>query len=150
STAEDEVRRLAEELAILRAGLERLERAESARAAATDPDPDPAPDAGVPPRSAPLTSRCRTLPDMSDRVPTATRGLVGGMVCTAAAGLCGYLIQILAPALLTDPEVYLAFSVFWSTLYLFGTGLGGVQQEVARASRATDDRGPTRVLTRFT
>ena len=49
STAEDEVRRLAEEVAILRAGVERLERAESARTVGPDHDTDP----GTPPRSAP-------------------------------------------------------------------------------------------------
>lgn len=62
-------------------------------------------------------------------------GLLAILAATAVAGAGGYLIQVLAPRFLTDAHEYLSFSVFWSTLYLIGSAVGGIQQEVARATR---------------
>ncbi|WP_438353535.1 hypothetical protein [Microbacterium sp. CJ88] len=61
-------------------------------------------------------------------------GLTLILIATAVAGAVGYVIQLLAPALLGDAEAYLGFSVFWSTLYLFVSAIAGVQQEVTRAT----------------
>lgn len=54
------------------------------------------------------------------------------------AGVVGYAIQGLVPVFVRDAADYLQFSVFWSTLYLVGAALSGIQQEVARATRPTD------------
>lgn len=62
------------------------------------------------------------------------RGLRAVLLSTAVAGVLGYAIQLLAPALLTDNSAYVAFSIFWSTLYLGVSAMSGVQQEVARAA----------------
>lgn len=56
------------------------------------------------------------------------------LFATAVAGVVGYAIQLLAPSLLVDPAAYVAFSVFWSSLYLGGAAISGVQQEVARTT----------------
>lgn len=66
------------------------------------------------------------------------RGLFYILLATGIAGACGYLIQLLAPALLSDSESYVTFSVFWSTLYLFVGAVAGVQQEVTRAVVPSD------------
>jgi hypothetical protein len=78
------------------------------------------------------------------------RGLAFILGATAVAGACGYLIQLAAPALLDDAHAYLAFSVFWSTLYLFGSAVSGVQQEVTRAthpSPRSERRSMLRIFT---
>lgn len=77
------------------------------------------------------------------------RGLLLILLATAVAGVCGYAIQLLAPALLHDPESYITFSVFWSLLYLFVGAIGGVQQEITRAVRPRDDRAPSSTLRIF-
>lgn len=64
----------------------------------------------------------------------AAGGLRWVLFATAVAGVLGYLIQVGAPALLTERD-YIAFSVVWSTVYLCGAAMTGVQQEVARAAR---------------
>ena len=61
-------------------------------------------------------------------------GLVYILGATALAGVSGYAIQLLAAALIPSAADYLSFAAFWSTLFLLGTAVGGVQQEVARAS----------------
>lgn len=61
-------------------------------------------------------------------------GLSAVLAATAFAGVAGYAIQLLAGALLPDARAYLAFSVFWATMYLFGGAVGGVQHELARAT----------------
>lgn len=71
---------------------------------------------------------------MTARVDGRSRGLIYILAATAVAGAVGYLIQLLAPALLPDADRYLTFSVFWSTLYLFVAAIAGVQQEVTRAT----------------
>ncbi|WP_375384730.1 hypothetical protein [uncultured Microbacterium sp.] len=68
---------------------------------------------------------------------SGARGLAYILGATVVAGLVGYLIQLLAPAALTDPARYIAFTVFWSTLYLMVGTVGGLQQEVARATTAS-------------
>jgi len=72
------------------------------------------------------------------------------LAATAAAGVSGYAIQILAPALLEDAEAYLAFSAFWSALFLIGSAVGGIQQEVARATSPAKLATPHRTIRRFT
>lgn len=66
------------------------------------------------------------------------RGLLSVLAATAVAGISGYLIQLLAARLLPDVHAYLSFSVFWSTLYLIGSAVGGIQQEVARAAHPAE------------
>lgn len=65
---------------------------------------------------------------------SAKRGLRAVLISTAIAGVLGYAIQLLAPALLEDERTYIAFSVFWSTMYLGVSAMSGIQQEVSRAS----------------
>ncbi|SIN70388.1 hypothetical protein [Agromyces cerinus] len=79
-----------------------------------------------------------------------SRGLVYILAATAIAGGFGYLIQLAAPAFLGDAETYLAFTVFWSTLYLFIAAVGGVQQEVTRATQPTDVPPQSTTLRDFT
>lgn len=85
---------------------------------------------------------------MTNPPDSRRRGLVYILGATGIAGVCGYLIQLAAPALLSDAHAYLAFSVFWSTLYLFGSALSGAQQEMARAAHpAEEERGRSPVRT---
>ncbi|KQZ82071.1 hypothetical protein ASD56_14370 [Microbacterium sp. Root166] len=84
------------------------------------------------------------------KAETAGTGLRAILVATVVAGALGYAIQLLAPALLTDDAAYVAFSVYWSTLYLCVAALSGVQQEVTRAARPVVDEPPTPVLRQFT
>jgi hypothetical protein len=65
---------------------------------------------------------------------TEPRGLVLILGATALAGVSGYAIQLLAAALIPSAAAYVQFSAFWSAMYLLGSAVGGVQQEVARAS----------------
>lgn len=78
-------------------------------------------------------------------MPTPTdrhgRGLLYILVATGVAGVVGYAIQLLAPAMITRPSDYLLFAVFWSTVYLASAAIGGVQQEIARATRPADAVG---------
>lgn len=71
------------------------------------------------------------------------------LAATAIAGACGYVIQLAAPVFLDDPHEYLAFSVFWSTLFLFVSGVSGVQQEVSRATHPAVDAPKSRTLGTF-
>jgi O-antigen/teichoic acid export membrane protein len=75
-------------------------------------------------------------------------GLSWVLGATVIAGAIGYVIQAAVPAFLSADE-YVVFSVFWSIAYLVVSGLGGLQQEVTRASRhlAKGDGWP--VLARF-
>ncbi|WP_194409116.1 hypothetical protein [Microbacterium cremeum] len=79
-----------------------------------------------------------------------SNGLVFVLGATVVAGLSGYAIQLLAAALLPDAGAYLSFSAFWSTMYLLGSAVGGVQQEVARATRPAVNAGPGQSLRPFT
>ncbi len=65
---------------------------------------------------------------------TESRGLVLILGATALAGVAGYAIQLLAAALIPSAGGYVLFSAFWSAMYLLGSAVGGVQQEVARAT----------------
>jgi O-antigen/teichoic acid export membrane protein len=78
------------------------------------------------------------------------RGLLYILAATVVAGGVGYLIQILAPALLPDADAYLTFSVFWSALYLCVAAIAGVQQEVTRATRPSPVPPRNTVLRTFT
>ncbi|MBW8761692.1 MAG: hypothetical protein JF592_03790 [Microbacterium sp.] len=78
----------------------------------------------------------------------ASHGLAFVLAATALAGVSGYAIQLLAPSALGMPSSYLAFSVFWSTMFLFGGAVGGVQQEIARATRPASGE-PKRTVARF-
>lgn len=79
-----------------------------------------------------------------------SRGLILILAATAVAGASGYAIQLLAPALLDGAESYLTFSAFWSVLFLLGSAVGGLQQEVARASSSADWGHESRSIRRFT
>ncbi|WP_205789124.1 hypothetical protein [Microbacterium sp. CPCC 204701] len=68
------------------------------------------------------------------KAESAATGLRSILIATAVAGLLGYGIQLLAPALLPDGQAYVTFSMYWSTLYLCVAALSGVQQEVTRAA----------------
>lgn len=72
------------------------------------------------------------------------------LAATVVGGVFGYLIQLLAPRLLADADSYLAFSVFWSTIFLFGSAIAGVQHEVTRAARPTEAAAGSSPLRRFT
>lgn len=78
-----------------------------------------------------------------------SRGLLFVLAATAIAGVSGYAIQLLAAALLPEAQAYLSFSAFWSTLYLFGSAVGGIQQEVARAVSPGVPAAGRSVLQRF-
>lgn len=81
----------------------------------------------------------------------AGSGLRTILIATAIAGVFGYAIQLLAPILLDNDAAYVAFSVYWSVLYLCVAALSGVQQEITRAVRPADDvPSPAPVLRRFT
>jgi hypothetical protein len=75
---------------------------------------------------------------VSDTPERSGRGLLLILGATVISGVMGYVVQLLAPAQLSDPVAYLSFSVFWSALFLFVGTIGGVQQEVTRASRPVD------------
>lgn len=78
------------------------------------------------------------------------RGLVYVLAATAIAGAIGYLIQALVPGFVPAAD-YVAFSVFWSIVYLVVSALAGLQQEVTRAARlrAADDPPAWRVVGGF-
>ena len=78
------------------------------------------------------------------------RGLIYVLISTAIAGAIGYVIQALVPGFVSTTE-YVAFSVFWSIVYLVVSGLSGFQQEVARAThvRVGDESRGWRVLAGF-
>jgi len=79
-------------------------------------------------------------PPAMSRGPVArpTEGRAGALsyilLATAIAGAVGYAIQLLAPVVLPDSGSYLAFSVYWSTVYVLVAALAGVQQEISRAT----------------
>jgi len=79
----------------------------------------------------------------------AGAGLRAILIATAVAGILGYAIQLLAPALLPAGSAYITFSMYWSTLYLCVAALSGVQQEVTRASRPADDSPPNATIRDF-
>lgn len=87
---------------------------------------------------------------MTSFVGGRSRGLFYIIVATVVAGMSGYTIQLLAPALLTDYQQYLSFTVFWSTLFLFGGAIAGVQQEVTRAAHPALEPVRTDTLRDFT
>lgn len=80
----------------------------------------------------------------------APRGLLQVLAATGIAGASGYAIQILAPALLREANAYLTFSAFWSVLFLLGSAVGGIQQEVARATRPAEPSTTPGSIRRFT
>lgn len=66
--------------------------------------------------------------------PSARSGVAYVLAATVVAGGLGYLIQALVPVFTTSAQ-YVAFSVYWSAVYLVVAAIAGVQQEVTRASR---------------
>lgn len=75
---------------------------------------------------------------VSEPAGTRSQGLAYLLVATAVAGIVGYGIQLLAPALL-GPLDYVTFSVFWSAAHLGVAALGGIQQELTRATQPARD-----------
>ncbi|MET0862058.1 MAG: hypothetical protein ABW091_13635 [Microbacterium sp.] len=84
------------------------------------------------------------------KAESAASGLRNILVATAIAGILGYVVQLLAPALLASDESYITFSVYWSTMYLFVAALSGVQQEITRGAREVDGGAPRSPLGRYT
>ncbi|WP_349426780.1 hypothetical protein [Microbacterium sp. LWS13-1.2] len=80
----------------------------------------------------------------------AATGVRAILIATVVAGILGYGIQLVAPALLPDGAAYVTFSMYWSTLYLCVAALSGVQQEVTRASRRAAESSPNATLRSFT
>lgn len=78
---------------------------------------------------------------------TARGGFRVVLLATVFAGAAGYAIQLIAPTGL-DSDDYVAFTVFWSAMYLGGSAISGVQQEVSRAVRPGDGGGG-RILVHF-
>ncbi|WP_204365828.1 hypothetical protein [Microbacterium sp. B24] len=69
---------------------------------------------------------------------------------TVIAGAIGYVIQAAVPGFVATAD-YVAFSIYWSAVYLIVGAISGVQQEVTRAARQRE-MGPraTGTLFRFT
>lgn len=78
-----------------------------------------------------------------------SRGLIAILSATAVAGVSGYAIQLIAPRFLPGEGAYLGFAVFWSTMFLFGGAVGGIQQEVARATSPRASDSPRSSISRF-
>jgi len=76
-------------------------------------------------------------------------GLAYVLGATVVAGGIGYVIQALVPAFTSSTD-YLAFSIFWSAVYLSATALSGIQQEITRASTSQPDASGWRFLAGFT
>lgn len=89
-----------------------------------------------------MASEAASRPD-----PSARRGLAFVLGATVVAGGIGYVIQAVVPAFVGADE-YIAFSVFWSVVYLVVSGLSGIQQEVTRAAHPGTGTG-TSTLARF-
>ena len=66
-------------------------------------------------------------------------GLTTILIATAIAGVASYAVTILIPNQIGLAE-YAIFAVFWSTLYFVVGALGGIQQEVTRATRPVSAR----------
>jgi hypothetical protein len=77
--------------------------------------------------------------DASGRVGS---GLGAITISTVVAGGIGYLILALVAKFVTDPARYLEFASFWSGMYLLVGSLGGLQQEIARASTPASPNQP--------
>lgn len=77
--------------------------------------------------------------DASGRVGS---GLGAITISTVVAGAIGYLILALVAKFVTDPARYLEFTSFWSGMYLLVGALGGLQQEIARASTPAPPNQP--------
>jgi len=67
---------------------------------------------------------------MSSRIS----GLPAILIATGIAGIAAYVVTWWVPQVV-GPASYAVFAVFWSALYLVVGGLGGIQQEVTRATR---------------
>lgn len=87
---------------------------------------------------------------MNDAAERRGRGLAFILGATVVAGGVGYVVQLLAPALLVDATAYLSFTGFWSALFLLVGAVGGVQQEVARAALPQEQPTGGRPLRTFT
>lgn len=61
-------------------------------------------------------------------------GLPAILIATGIAGIAAYVVTWWVPQVV-GPASYAVFAVFWSALYLLVGGLGGIQQEVTRATR---------------
>ena len=73
------------------------------------------------------------------RPPARDRGLTYVLGATVVAGAVGYVIQAAVPAF-TGTDEYIAFSVFWSVVYLIVSALSGIQNELTRSAHPTADR----------
>ena len=80
---------------------------------------------------------------------SAGGGLGAITIATIVSGGIGYVILALVPRVIAEPAALLQFTTFWSVLYLLVASLSGLQQEVARATRAGGGEG-TGALPRLT
>lgn len=81
---------------------------------------------------------------------TSRSGLGSISLAILGAGAVGYAIQGLVPRFVPDQATYLEFSVFWSTLFLLGAALSGVQQEVTRATHPAPPGTPRSTIGHYT
>lgn len=65
------------------------------------------------------------------------------LIATAVAGVASYAVTILVPNRIGLAE-YAIFAVFWSAIYLVVGALGGIQQEVTRATLLSPPGAPRR------
>lgn len=81
---------------------------------------------------------------------SARGGLRWVLLATGVAGVLGYLVQAIAPPMLDDDAAYVSFSIIWSTVYLCGSAMSGVQQEISRATHpSARDAASANDLRRF-
>ncbi|UIN29870.1 hypothetical protein [Microbacterium binotii] len=83
------------------------------------------------------------------RTESVSGGLRAVLLSIGVAGVLGYVIQLSVPAL-TDDVTYVTFSVFWSALYLGGSAMAGVQQEISRAARGGGEARAGSTLASYT
>jgi hypothetical protein len=67
-------------------------------------------------------------------VASRLSGLPSILIATGIAGIAAYVVTWWVPQVV-GPANYAVFAVFWSALYLIVGALGGIQQEVTRATR---------------
>lgn len=61
-------------------------------------------------------------------------GIAYILTATGIAGAIGYAIQALVPGFVSRQD-YVAFSVYWSAVFLIAGAISGIQQEITRATR---------------
>ena len=81
---------------------------------------------------------------MSAREPAPASGNSGFVIILSATligGVAGYVVTWVVPRSIGFAE-YAAFAIFWSSLFLLGGAVAGIQGEVARGTRSVDIPSP--------